>query len=112
MSLAILVETSWIVENLQSVGGGGLFNLAFNLSQVSDAAHEALQSRNSPKHAPICIYKLVDTQRAVLVADGYLAETIQVDSTLRLHIRLIHVYPFVARKELAWSDLNIKVDVV
>lgn len=111
MSLAILVETTWIVENLQSVGGGSLFNLAFNLSQVSDAVQEALKQPDAFIHAPVCIYKLTESPRAVLVADGHLAEIVQVNSTLRLHIRLIHVCPFVARKEIIWPDVNIKVDV-
>ncbi|HHT27551.1 MAG TPA: hypothetical protein GXZ82_09930 [Firmicutes bacterium] len=112
MSLAIVVETAWIVENLQSVGGGGLFNLAFNLSQVSAAVHEALGQPNMLKHAPVCIYKLTEAQRAVLVADGYLAEIVLVNSTLRLHIRLIHVCPFVARKTIVWPDVNLRVAII
>lgn len=109
MALAVLVETTWIVENLRSVGGGGLFHLAFNLKQTADAVQTALSEPEALQLLPVDIYKLTENNRAVLVADGHLAEIVRINSTLRLHIRLIHVCPFVTQREILWPDADIKV---
>jgi len=111
MAIVALVKAAWVVENLQLVGGGCLFHLAYNLNQISSAAREWLSQGDAILNSPINIYWLQDAGKAVLVADGHLAELICIDSTIRLHIRLLHVRPYIARKEIFWPHTHIGLDL-
>lgn len=111
MTITALVKTAWIVENLQLVGGGGLFALAYNLSQLSQPAQIQLLAGNILPGMQVAIYQMIGDYRAKLVADGHLEELVRVDHTLRLDIRLLHVRPFVAKQEIAWLCPAICLDV-
>jgi hypothetical protein len=112
MTIAALVLAAWVVEDLKLVGGGCLFHLSYNTSQVSSRAMALLSKSPVDKDIPVVIFWRSDANRALRVADGHLAELVRVNTTLRLHIRLLHVQPFIPREEILWPYQDVFLDVM
>lgn len=111
MAILVVVKTAWIVENLQYVGGGCVFHLVYDISQVSARASELLNQYALCPGIPVLIYRFIGPDQASLIADGHLEELLKVGSALRFDIRLLKVYPFTPRLTIMWPDMNIGVDL-
>jgi len=109
VTVILLVKNHWAVENLERVGGGCLFSLAYHLSQLSAPAQAALAGGAFLPETPVEIYWLRRAGEAERVAEGRLSELVQTDSTLRFDIRLLRVRPFIQRCAVAWPDPIVAV---